>query len=53
MKASGVGKHILLEKPMFLTADDAQEVADYCKEKGVKLGSFCFYVAFSRCTFCC
>lgn len=37
-KAADAGKHILLEKPMGLTTADAQEIADYCKKKGVKLG---------------
>lgn len=39
MKAADAGKHILLEKPMCLTSKDAQELAEYCKNKGVKLGS--------------
>lgn len=38
IKAADAGKHILLEKPMGLTSKEAQEIADYCKEKGVKLG---------------
>jgi len=37
-KAADAGKHILLEKPMGLTTDDAKEIADYCQKKGVKLG---------------
>lgn len=37
-KAADAGVHILLEKPMGLTTDDAQEIADYCNKKGVKLG---------------
>ncbi len=31
-------KHILLEKPMALSTDDAEEIALCCKEEGVKLG---------------
>jgi len=37
-KAADAGVHILLEKPMGLTTDDAKEIADYCQKKGVKLG---------------
>ena len=33
--AADNGKHILLEKPLAMTADEAQEVVDYCKDKGV------------------
>jgi len=33
--AADNGKHILLEKPLAMTAAEAQEVVDYCKEKGV------------------
>lgn len=32
------GKHILLEKPMGITSDEAREMADYCAKKGVLLG---------------
>ena len=32
------GKHILLEKPMGLTIEESAEIADVCKENGVKLG---------------
>ncbi len=38
MKVAKAGKHILLEKPMGLTVADAEEIAAYCKEQGVKLG---------------
>ncbi|MBQ7901938.1 MAG: Gfo/Idh/MocA family oxidoreductase, partial [Clostridia bacterium] len=36
--AADAGKHILLEKPMGLTTDEAQEIADYCSNRGIKLG---------------
>lgn len=39
MKAAKAGKHILLEKPMGLTVAEAEEIAAYCKEQGVKLGA--------------
>lgn len=38
MKAADCGKHILLEKPMGITAEEAREIADYCKKKNVILG---------------
>lgn len=37
-KAADAGKHILLEKPMGITAAEAKEMADYCSKKGVLLG---------------
>ena len=37
--AADAGKHILLEKPLALTAEEAQEVVDYCKAKGVKVAA--------------
>lgn len=37
MAAADAGKHILIEKPLAMTAEEGQQVADYCKEKGVKL----------------
>ena len=37
-KSADAGKHILLEKPMCLTAEQSQEVKDYCAARGVKLG---------------
>ncbi len=37
MAAADAGKHILIEKPLAMTAEEGQKVADYCKEKGVKL----------------
>lgn len=36
-KAADHGKHILCEKPLAPTADEAQEMVDYCAQKGVKL----------------
>lgn len=36
--AAKAKKHILLEKPMALTVAESQEIADYCKKEGVKLG---------------
>ena len=37
MKAADRGKHVLCEKPLTPTADEAQRVVDYCQEKGVVL----------------
>ena len=37
MAAADAGKHILIEKPLAMTAAEGQRVADYCKAKGVKL----------------
>lgn len=36
-RVADAGKHILMEKPMGLTVSEAQEIADYCEKKGVKL----------------
>lgn len=38
LAAADAGKHILLEKPMGITAAEATEISDYCAKKGVKLG---------------
>lgn len=38
MAAADAGKHILLEKPIALTSKESQEIVDYCRSKGVKLG---------------
>ncbi len=38
MAAADAKKHILIEKPVGITSDEAQEIASYCEEKGVKLG---------------
>ncbi len=35
--AADHGKHILLEKPMALTSEGAEEIKKYCDEKGVRL----------------
>ena len=37
MAAADAGKHILIEKPLAMTSEEGQVVADYCKQKGVKL----------------
>ena len=37
-QAADAGKHILLEKPMGLTAADGEDMKAYCAAKGVKLG---------------
>ena len=39
LAAADAGKHILVEKPVALTARDAQEAAEYCEKKGVKLAA--------------
>ena len=36
--AAVAGKHVLVEKPMALTLDDADRMIDICQRKGVKLG---------------
>ena len=38
MAAADAQKHILIEKPVGITASEAKEIAEYCKNKGVKLG---------------
>ena len=37
MKAADHGKHILCEKPLAPTADEAQKMVDYCAARGVHL----------------
>ena len=37
-QAADAGKHILLEKPMGLTAAEGEEMRAYCAARGVKLG---------------
>ncbi len=36
--AADAKKHILLEKPMGLTVAESEEISEYCKKQGVKLG---------------
>ena len=36
--AADAGKHILIEKPVGLTSEEAEEIAAYCESKGIKLG---------------
>lgn len=36
--AAKAKKHILIEKPVSLTSEEAKEIADFCKAEGVKLG---------------
>lgn len=38
LAAADAGKDILLEKPVGLTVAEAEEIAEYCDKKGVKLG---------------
>ncbi len=37
--AADMGKQILLEKPLAMTADEAQDVVDYCTGKGVLIAA--------------
>lgn len=37
MAAADAGKHILIEKPLALTAEEGEQVVRYCEEKGVKM----------------
>ena len=39
MAAADAGKHILIEKPLAMTADEGQKVVDYCESKGVKIAA--------------
>lgn len=39
LAAADAGKHILVEKPVALSAGDAEEAAEYCEKKGVKLAA--------------
>lgn len=39
MAAADAGKHILIEKPLAMTAEEGQKVVDYCNEKGVKIAA--------------
>lgn len=46
--AADRGKHILLEKPLAMTAGEAQEVVDYCAAKGVQIAAG-FMMRFGAC----
>ncbi|WP_404455516.1 Gfo/Idh/MocA family protein [Oceanobacillus kapialis] len=37
MKAAGLGKHVICEKPIARTLDDAKEMIDFCNRQGVQL----------------
>lgn len=37
--AADYGKHILIEKPLAMTAAEGQEVVDYCEKRGVKIAA--------------
>ena len=39
MAAADAGKHILIEKPLAITAEEGQKVVDYCAAKGVKMAA--------------
>ncbi|MBQ8683672.1 MAG: Gfo/Idh/MocA family oxidoreductase [Clostridia bacterium] len=39
MAAADAGKHILIEKPLAITAEEGQKVVDYCAAKGVKIAA--------------
>lgn len=39
MAAADAGKHILIEKPLAMTAEEGQRVVDYCAEKGVLIAA--------------
>lgn len=39
MAAADAGKHILIEKPLAMTAQEGERVADRCEERGVKLAA--------------
>ena len=39
MAAAQAGKHILIEKPLALTAEEGQKIVDYCAAKGVKIAA--------------
>ena len=39
MAAADAGKHILIEKPLAITAAEGQQVVDYCHSKGVKIAA--------------
>ena len=39
MAAADAGKHILIEKPLAMTADEGQKVVEHCKRKGVLIAA--------------
>lgn len=39
MAAADAGKHILIEKPLAMTAAEGQQVVDYCRKKNVKIAA--------------
>ena len=39
MAAADAGKHILIEKPLAITAEEGQKVVEYCGAKGVKIAA--------------
>lgn len=39
IQAANAGKHILLEKPLAMSADDGQIVVDHCRRRGVLLAA--------------
>ena len=39
MAAADAGKHILIEKPLAMTAEEGQKVVEHCKEKGVLIAA--------------
>lgn len=39
MMAADAGKHILIEKPLAMTAEEGQQVLDHCAQKGVKIAA--------------
>ena len=39
MAAADAGKHILIEKPLAMTAEEGQKVVEHCKKKGVLIAA--------------
>lgn len=39
MAAADAGKHILIEKPLAMTADEGEKVVEHCKRKGVLIAA--------------
>ena len=37
--AADMGKHILIEKPLAMTADEGAEIVAYCRERGVQIAA--------------